>query len=156
MSDAYIIYLEERYQGEVYGEAIFDAWARATGDTAVAEKLQVLARLEREMGGRLAGELRALGRAPQADPGKREEGEKIGGALGGAAWPGVLDGFRSQLTPLVEEFERAESLAPEGKLSLLQDVTAHERALLLFADREGAGQADALEPALDLLRSWET
>ena len=153
MPDAYESYVEERYQGEVYGEAVFAAWAAACSDPEVAEKVRVLERLERETGEKLADELRSLGRDPQPDPARREEGGKIGQGLGGAPWPDVLGGFRAQLVPLIEAFAEAETLAPDGKRALLEFVTAHERALLAFADGELAGDGDSLAPVRSLLGS---
>ena len=66
-----------------------------------------------------------------------------------------MRGFQKELERFVGDFERAESLAPKGKESLLEHVTAHERALLDFATREleGSGNGDSLESVVALLRS---
>ena len=48
MADAAATYLEKRFQGEVYGEAIFRVMAERCADPANAKKLRVLEQLERE------------------------------------------------------------------------------------------------------------
>ena len=54
---------------------------------------------------------------------------------------------------LLEDFERAEALAPPGREAVLQHVTAHERALLDFATREldGRPAKESLAPVRALL-----
>ena len=44
----YKTYLEERFQGEVYGEALFRTMANLCEDPARARKFRVLEQLERE------------------------------------------------------------------------------------------------------------
>ena len=61
MAGAYETYLEERFQGEVMGEAAFGSWAAAASDPEVVHKVRVLEQLERETKEKLADELRALG-----------------------------------------------------------------------------------------------
>ena len=47
-ADGYRSYLVERYQGEVYGEALFQAMAAGCSDARRVEKLRRLEQLERE------------------------------------------------------------------------------------------------------------
>ena len=65
-----------------------------------------------------------------------------------------MQGFQQEIQRFVKEFEAAESLAPTGQEAVLQHVTAHERALLLFATRELEGNREngSLEPVIALLQ----
>lgn len=47
-SSEYKTYLEERFQGEVYGEALFRTMAESCDDSEKARKFRVLEQLERE------------------------------------------------------------------------------------------------------------
>ncbi len=69
-------------------------------------------------------------------------------------WQDLMRGLQTELEGFVREFEQAGGLAPPGKESLLQQVTAHERALLEFVTRELAGdeRGNSLEPVTALLR----
>ena len=154
MTNVYEVYVEERFQGEVYGEALFRSWADATPDPTTARKLRFLEQLERETKEKLALELRALGRPATPDPARKKEGEEVAGQLAATPWLDLLPNFLAQLGPLIQEFEAAEQLAPPGKLPLLRQVTDHERALLLFAEREiEGGASDSLEPVRAMLEA---
>jgi hypothetical protein len=72
-------YLEERFQGEVYGEAIFRVLAERCADAGNARKLRVLEQLERETKEVLRPATRAAGH-----PGtESEEVMRAGVELGG-------------------------------------------------------------------------
>ncbi len=155
MPSDYETYLEERFQGEVYGEAVFRGMAEHSDDPDRVRKLRVLEKLERETKERLLLALREAGGVAQENAERAEEGEALGAQMAKAPWLDLMRGFRVQLAPLIEEFERAEALAPAGGEDLLQHVTAHERALLAFADGEVAGNDSTanLEPVVALLWS---
>jgi hypothetical protein len=154
--EAYRTYLEERFQGEVYGEATFRKMAEvcAAGDPGRAARLRVLEQLERETKERLLSAIREAGGAGEPDPARIEEGERIGAQMASAPWTDLLRGMCTELEKLVDEFERAESLAPAGREALLKHVTDHERALLDFARREldPDDRVDSLAPVQALLR----
>ena len=155
MASDYETYLEERFQGEVYGEAVFRAMAEHSDDPGRVRKLRVLEQLERETKERLLPALREAGSVAEESAERVAEGEALGAEMAKAPWLDLMRGFQQQLGPLIADFERAEALAPAGREDLLQHVTAHERALLAFADGEVAGNDSNanLEPVVALLRS---
>ena len=154
-ASAYETYLEERFQGEVYGEALFRTMADLCGDPERARKLRVLEQLERETKEFLHPAVREAGWPGEESAERVSEGESLGAQLAKAPWPDLMRGLQKELERFVGEFEHAERLAPSGKRNLLRHVTAHERALLEFATRELAGGEgiDSLEPVIALLRS---
>ena len=149
----YMTYLEERFQGEVYGEALFRTMAILCEDPVRARKFRVLQQLERETKEFLLAALREAGGCGEENPERIAEGETLGATLANAPWVDLMRGFAEELRRFVEDFERSEALAPAGKESLLRHVTAHERALLNFAtcELEGSQGGDSLKPVVTLL-----
>lgn len=154
MSD-YRTYLEEAFQGEVTWEALFRTMASLCDDPEQARKLRVLEQLERDTKEFLLLALREAGGAVDEDPAWVKEGETLGTSLAKSPWLDVMREWEKELRRFVEDFERAEALAPAGKESLLRHVTIHERALLDFATREldGGAAGNSLEAVITLLRT---
>ena len=122
-------------------------------DAEQALKLRALQQLEKETKELLATELRLLGGSGPARAELVAQGDSIGARLAAVSWPELMKIFRVELVRYVDEFERAEHLAPPGKQALLRAVTDHERALLEFIDRELAGRGrDSLTPVHRILR----
>ena len=146
-------YVIERYQGEVYGEALFRALAEQETNEQRREKWRVLEQLERETKERIRPAVAELGATTEEDPARIKEGEDLAARLAAVPWGDLMKGFRSELERFVSEFEKAEALAPPGGVELLRDITRHEKALLEFSVREIEGhEAHSLEPVLALLR----
>jgi len=153
-TDPFLAYLIERVEGEVYGEAVFAAMADAELDPDARYKWRVLEALERETKEYLARELHARGHAAKESEEKRREGEKLGRILVAAPRPMFMTGFRAEVVRFVDEYERAEASVPADGLAIARHVTAHERAILEFIDRELANRkADSAEPVLAFLSS---
>jgi hypothetical protein len=154
MADDYKTYIAERYQGEVYGEAMFGAMAEVAVEPSQARKLRQLEQLERETKQLLLPEVLASGGEAREDAARVAEGKELGARFGKAPWLDMMRGMTGELGKFVAEFRRSEALAPPGKEALLQHVTAHEQALLDFAESEVAGHAAerSLAPVLALLR----
>ncbi|MCH2171962.1 hypothetical protein MK489_14345 [Myxococcota bacterium] len=135
----YHTYLEERFQGEVYGEALFGAMAEGCDDPVRVRKLRLLEQLERETKEFLLPLVMEAGHSGEASQERIAEGIHLGRQLAKVPWGELLQGFQSELERFVLEFEQAEGLAPPGKRNLLRRVTDHERALLDFSTREIEG-----------------
>ena len=92
-----------------------------------------------------------VSRCASASPSIRR---RIGEQMGQAPWRDFVAGMRPELVKLVAEFRASESLADGERRDLLRHVTAHEQALLDFADLELSEDPaeDSLRPVLALLR----
>lgn len=154
MADDYATYLEERYQGEVFGEATMQSMAEAESDPEVARMLRHLEQLERETKELLRPEVEAIGGDTRESAERIAEGRELGAKFGQVPWADRMRAMTGELEKLVDEFRRSEALAPAGKEAVLAHVTAHEQALLDFARREIAGgpAEHSLEPIVALLR----
>jgi hypothetical protein len=146
MAADYAGYVSERYQGEVYGEALFRALAEQSRDEAQRAKLRVLEQLERETKELLRAEVAALGLDTSESAERWSEGEALAKRLRDLPWEVFMKAFLKEVQRLVAEFEACERLAPPGKETLLRHVTAHERALGRFAELELGGAPGSLEP----------
>ena len=152
LESEYATYLEERYQGEVYGEALFATMASACSHPERARKLRLLEQLERETKDFLLPLVKAVGYSGEESAARVADGEKLGADLANAPWLDLMKGFEAELERFVAEFEQAEGLAPPGKENELRHVTAHERALLEFSQRELSGDdKGSLDAVLSLL-----
>ena len=68
-------------------------------------------------------------------------------------WAKVMHIFEREVRKFVAHFEEVENAGPEHGAKLLAAVTAHERALLSFSERESSGAAgDPLDPVISLLK----
>jgi hypothetical protein len=152
MSDDYATAIHKAFQGEVYGEALFRGLAERTTDAARAYKWRVLERLETETKERIRPLAEQLCGEVGEEASERERGEKDAAKFSPIPWPSLMGGFRNELLNFVASFEELEAAGPDEDRGLLQQITAHERALLAFAEREVDGRGDAsLDPVLDLL-----
>ena len=149
---SFVEYLLERFDGEVYGEAVFAAMADAEPDADSRYKWRVLEALERETKEYLARALRERGHVAEAREENRVQGEKLGRRLVSLPRGPFMTGFRAEVARFVAEYEQCEASAPPDGREVARHVTAHERAILAFADHELAGRdAESVGPVLAML-----
>jgi hypothetical protein len=68
-------------------------------------------------------------------------------------WAKVMHIFEREVRKFVAHFEKVEKAGPAHGAKLLAAVTAHERALLSFSERESSGPAsNPLDPVICLLK----
>ena len=153
---SYESYLQESFQGEVSGEALFRTMAELCEEPAQVRKLRALEQLERETKEALRPAVREAGLSSDDDPKRIAHGEKLGAHMAKTSWDELMRSFQEPIEHFAKAFERAESLAPPGKEALFKRVTAHERALCGFVERELAGSPNSLEPLLTVLEKRES
>ena len=152
MSDQFVAYLHECFQGEVMGEALGVALAEAAQDPVHSQKWRFVEQLERETKGRIRAVLEALGESVEEDPEKRAEGKSWGERFAKLPWSEAMDELKPALEKYIRYFEKHEKTAPSDGLAIAQHITRHERALLEFTLREIEGQPDnSVEPIERLL-----
>ena len=152
-SEQYLRTLEEFFQGEVTGEALFHTLAEALEDPERRYQMRVLEQLERETKELLLENLRPLGGDIGESASARATGIAQAKALAAMPWAKVLHIFEREVRKFVAHFEEVENAGPEHGARLLAAVTAHERALLSFSECASAGGAgDPLDPVTSLLK----
>ncbi len=110
LSGGYKTYLEERFQGEVYGEALFRTMAELSAEPAQAWKFRVLEQLERETKEFLLPAVRETGCSGEESPERISKGVARGTELAKAPWKDLMRGFQNELQRFVEDFKRAEAI----------------------------------------------
>ncbi|MGO9604236.1 MAG: hypothetical protein ACLQAT_12725 [Candidatus Binataceae bacterium] len=141
------------FQGEVQGAAMFHALSERLQDPEQRYKMRVLEQLEietsevlRPLAERLRGTINESATA-------RETGIAQAAVLAAMPWAKLMHVFRREVTKFVAHLEELEKAAPAADSGTLAALSAHERALQSFSEREcsGAG-ANSLEPVVKLLR----
>jgi hypothetical protein len=152
-SDEYTRQIEQAFQGEVTGEAMFHELAERVQDPEHRYKMRVLERLEietKELIRPLAERL--LGHIVES-PTAHATGIAQATALAEMPWEKFMHVFRREVAKFVARFEVLEKAAPARDAKILTALTAHERALQSFSEHECSDtNANSLEPVINLLK----
>ncbi len=152
--DSYRSEVEQAYLGEVCGEQLFAAMAAKCADPEHRHKILALQQLEKETKERLRPLATALGCSMLEDDASRERAVTDASTLSARPWLDQMRLFKKQVPKYVAGFERLQGAGRPEDAAILAHVTAHERAILSFAERELAGQHEnSLEPIIVLLQS---
>jgi hypothetical protein len=146
------LFADNVYQGEVWGEALFDAWMSLEKDPQRRRKLANLVQLETEM----KAKLRPLAFRLGLDLAHRDFSDKVKGArefYGSSSWHDVIARLRDGTAKFIAIFEQLEAAASnDDETRAMADMLVHERALHTFAVLEIEGKpAQSLEPIQRLL-----
>jgi hypothetical protein len=145
--------LRSSFQGEVTGEALFHALAEALEDPERRYQMCVLEQLERETKELLRENIGLLGGDTRESAEARATGITQAKALAAMPWAKVMHIFEREVRKFVAHFEKVEKAGPAHGAKLLAALTAHERALLSFSERESSGPAsNPLDPVICLLK----
>lgn len=148
--------IEEAYQGEVFGLAMYAAMADAQTDPVRRWKWQVLTQLEAETKAHTAGLLQRLGGDNAEQEQSRQDGLRDARAIIGLPWLEMIEAFMADLPGLIDDYadlERQAALAGEDAAALSR-LTRHEVVTLEFCERELAGDsAHAADPVLAMLEA---
>ena len=145
--------LQEFYQGEILGEAMFDAMLRSARSESERYKIALMLQLETETKARLRPFLVAEHLPLQEDPQMRPQGEQFARELESATWNEKMQALAESVckTWVPRYRELTDSLPPRLR-ALGESMVTHEQALLEMARRELAGELDRSdEPVRDLL-----
>jgi dimethylamine/trimethylamine dehydrogenase len=145
--------LEEFFQGEVTGEALFHCLAESLDDREHQYQMRVMEQLERETKELLRGNVARLGGDTKESAAARDRGVAQVKAIAAMPWAKFLHIFQREVRKFVARFEEVERMGPPEDAKLLAAVTAHERALLAYSERESSGQGDPLQPIRALLKT---
>jgi hypothetical protein len=144
--------IQAAYVGEIWGAAFFEALSQQTSLAPIRDRLLMLARLETMTRDRLRPLAERLGLDTTVNPKDVAAGQALA-----AQWAGIdRREFARKLNEMVSDYVvRYDSLVEEATpadMEVLTFLAAHERALLVFSERELAGETEtALAPVLALL-----
>lgn len=152
MSDDYLNRVIKVYQGEAWGEATFEKLAQTSDDDETSYKWKALAQLERETKERVLPLVAALGGDVRVGPDSYAGGKELAERWEKQTFGELMVEFKDTLPKYVGFFERLEADGRPEDRDVLAALTAHEKAIQTFAEREVAGVGEtSLEPVLALL-----
>ena len=147
--DTLLLYYEE----EIMGEAYFTEMARHFEEDGAAEKLGLLAAVERHA----ADAVRPLVDRYELTPRRDRELAAIGRSHvephRDLTWCAFVAHMAQRYPAYIDDFEALERMAPEPDRPALEFLTEHEHAAIAFATREAAGRADSTAPLLAYLNT---
>jgi len=146
--------LEELYQGEILGEAMFDAMLASVHDEAERYKISLMLQLETETKARLRPVLAAQGLSLEEDPQMRVRGAQFAQALATATWAAKMSAlYQAIAQTYLPRYREHEAAMPTALRAVAHSMVEHERALLEMTRRELSGDAQRSdEPVRELLR----
>ncbi len=134
------------YQGEVLGEALFAGLADRLDDAEHADKMQVLATLERRTKEAVAPALERAGVSTEPDPEILTVAESFAVAALESTWDGFMASIDTVTSQYIELYRHIGELNPSER-EIADLLLAHEHALRHFARAELAGDtATSLDP----------
>ncbi len=133
------------YEEEIMGEAYFEAMAERFEAPDRAEKMRLLADVERRAAAHVRPLIERHRLTPRPDPELRALGRAEAAAESGD-WETVMAGMRKSYPGYVDAFERLEAMAPVADRPALARLTEHETAAIAFLDAERDGSGDSTAP----------
>ena len=145
--------LQEFYQGEILGEAMFDAMLQSASNESERYKIALMLQLETETKARLRPHLAAQGLPLQEDPQMRPSGERFARELQQATWSEKMRALAQSLSQTwLPRYRELTATLPPSLRAIGESMVAHEQALLEMAQREARGESHRSdEPVRDLL-----
>ena len=155
MKNDYLERVNIAYQDEVGGEAFFGALSELLDDPEQSYKMRVIARLELETKECARPLVEKLGGNPEEDPKEREDGVKEAAEYASKSWEELMTALKDDLPAYITWFKELEAMGDAHgaeDMEILIALTTHEEVMLIFAERELAGQTDrSLEPIIEVL-----
>jgi len=145
--------LDEFYQGEILGEAMFDAMLQSARDESERYKIGLMLQLETETKARLRPILAGQGVSLQEDPQMRPRGAQFAHALAQARWEDKMRALEQSLSETwLPRYRALTATLPAPLRAIGESMIAHEQALLEMARRELGGESERSDqPVRDLL-----
>lgn len=140
------------YQGEVYGEDLYNALADAMTNPEHALKWRVLAELEVMTKAHMKAVVERAGLSTDADPAALAEAAAHTSKYASLAWPELMRVFSDELDSVIDEYRALEADALDGDRTALHILTEHEVVTKEFCERELRGDTvTSLDPVRALI-----
>ena len=140
------------YQGEIFGEVLFDKMLAFFEGPNEKYKIAVMLQLETETKARLRPALMRLG----IDVAESEESRRIGletaAGLKGKSWSDTMSSLGELVEPYIDHYKHFTAEAPMEFRPLAELMVEHEQLLLNFLQCEATGNGShALDRIIDQL-----
>jgi hypothetical protein len=131
--------MQDLYQGEIIGEALFDRMLDFYEDPVHRYKVALMLQLETETKARLRPAMFEMGVGLREMDASREAGLAMAASLAGKTWTEAMKVLHEALISFVDRYTEIAARAPVRYRSLAQSMVRHESSLLDFAALEAAG-----------------
>ena len=149
-SDVFKQGMMELYQGEVFGEALFDQMLSYFDDPDKQYKVSIMLQLETETKARLRPAMMRLGLDLGAQQESRQMGLDMAAALKGLSWKDTMTQISDAVKPAVERYKEIAASAPSEYQQLAESMVAHERSLYDFAELELSGNSEKSSAVIEV------
>lgn len=139
-SESYRQEIQAAYIGETWGAAFFYAVAQQPNLAPIRDEILVLARLEKETRAKLRPLVERLALDTNVDPRHVADGERRAQEWAGCDRLEFARRLQVLVAEYVPQYDALLSAGPPGDRETLEFLAAHERALLIFSERELMGQ----------------
>ncbi len=141
-SDAFKKGMIELYQGEVFGEVLFDKMLSYFDEPDKQYKISIMLQLETETKARLRPTLIRLGLDLGAQQASRQMGLEMADALKGLSWKDTMVKISEAVNPAVERYREIAAGAPSEYQELAESMVIHEKSIYDFAELELSGNGE--------------
>jgi hypothetical protein len=153
VTPAYVLAIEQAYQGEVYGERLYAMIAGARNTPDHAYKWRALAHMEFETKHLMRRLVLRHGGNTAEDPSAIDKAATDFEHYGHMPWPDLMRAFSTELKIDIALYAELEYDGPPRDRWVLQRLTDHEVVIKRFCDLELAGRADiSIDPVLQFCR----
>ncbi len=139
------------FEEEIEGEAYFHALAEHFDEPGAAEKLHVMAEVERCAANVMRPLLERHNLVTRDENTLRADAVTKIGKDASRTWPEYVDHVADYFPVYVPMFEALENMAPAEDRAALERLTDHEHVTIDFAIREKAGDPDSAKPMRDYI-----
>jgi hypothetical protein len=143
VTDAYRSDVLKAYEGELRGEAYFNAMARHFDEPGAAGKLAMLGEIERRTALALLPLLARYGLAPGDGATARAGAARLVAERAGKTWTQLVAQMVELYPSSLDRIAAMEAAAPGDDLPAWRVFSEHARVIVDFAYREHAGEADS-------------
>lgn len=140
-NDAFLQGLNELYQGEVIGEAIFNSMLSFIDEPELRHKIEILFQLETETKARLRPTLVQLGVDITEQKEFRDAGLGVAASLEGKTWNEIMLALSELVKPYVARYKEIAADAPQEFKAVAESMAVHEESLYKFLEAEIAGDS---------------
>ena len=137
---AYPECINELYESEVLGEAVFVALYNAAKSDEHKYKFGTMAQLESETKARLRP-LLAKHAFKFIEQVNADLVAQIAQSYGSISWKQFMEEQHEIVVTFVKRFEEIERIAPAEDMSVVRSMVLHERAILRFIELEASGKS---------------
>lgn len=134
--------LAELYQGEVFGESLFDRMLPYFKEPDRHYKISTMLQLETETKARLRPAMMLLGLDLSEQQESRQMGLDMATGMKGLSWEETMVKMRDAVKPAIERYREIASCSPPEHRELAESMVVHEQSIYDFAELELSGDSE--------------